>query len=157
MIEKEQKNYLLEKVEAYCQKWNAFEADIFEQQGKEEAELRKEFPGVDFHYAKRTDWFKNFASLITPLFDEYCTDKHRAYVDVKQHSFGFPVKFNGVEDSVETNVELKNKNRAEVYIKTKTNFDDEYLFVLLRKADEWKIASYKNKRYRSEKWQNKLL
>ncbi|EAH0358306.1 hypothetical protein D3H00_13905, partial [Listeria monocytogenes] len=46
---------------------------------------------------------------------------------------------------------------AEVYIKTKTNFDDEYLFVLLRKADEWKIDSYKNKRYRSEKWQNKLL
>lgn len=67
------------------------------------------------------------------------------------------MKFNGVEDSVETSVELKNKNRAEVYIKTKTNFDDEYLFVLLRKADEWKIDSYKNKRYRSEKWQNKLL
>lgn len=43
MIEKEQKNYLLEKVKAYCQKWNAFEADIFEQQGKEEAELRKKF------------------------------------------------------------------------------------------------------------------
>lgn len=31
MIEKEQKNYLLEKVEAYCRKWNAYEADIFEQ------------------------------------------------------------------------------------------------------------------------------
>lgn len=37
-------------------------------------------------------------------------------------------------------------------IKTNTHFEDEYLFIVLKKADEWRIDSYKNRRYGNEKW-----
>ena len=48
------------------------------------------------------------------MFDEYCTDKKRVYGGKNIRSFGFPVKFHGIENPTETDVILKNKNRAEV-------------------------------------------
>ncbi|MFV0594124.1 NTF2 fold immunity protein [Shewanella sp.] len=87
-----------------------------------------------------------------PLFDGFCTDKPRVYGGKVRNCFGFPSKFNGCDHPLELQVSFKNKNRAEIYIKTNTPFEDEYLFIVLKKADEWRIDSYKNRRYGNEKW-----
>ncbi|MEJ6519136.1 hypothetical protein PQI64_05270 [Shewanella bicestrii] len=42
-------------------------------------------------------------------------------------------------------------------IKTNTHFEDEYLFIVLKKADEWCIDSYQNRRYGNEKWSAQIL
>jgi hypothetical protein len=73
------------------------------------------------------------------------------------HSFGWPVNFNGMDNPIETDVVFKNKNRAEIYFKTETKFNDEYLFIVLKKNNEWRIDSYKGRRYGEEKWDNKIL
>lgn len=138
-------------------KWNVIEDNIYQQYEQEEAEIKNKAIGDEFHYAKRTDWIDQFLNLISPLFDEYCTAKDRVYGGKNRQNFGFPVKFNGIEKPIETKVELKNKNRAEVFIKTETLFNDEYLFVLLRKSDVWKIDNYKNRRYGNEKWNAQIL
>lgn len=157
MNEQELKTHLTDLVKDYGSRWNAIENDIFARYKQEEAGLKEKYSDNEFHYAKRTNWLKKFSDLINPLFDEYCTDKQRVYGGKNRHSFGFPVKFHGIEKPLETRTELKNKNRAEVYIKTETNFKDEYLFVLLRKANTWKIDNYKNRRYGNEKWRAQIL
>lgn len=155
--EAELKNHLVKKVKEYGSKWNSIEDNIYKQHEQEEIELKERYTGNEIHYAQRTDWFDKFSSLISPLFDEYCTNKQRVYGGTNRHSFGFPIKYNGIEKPIQTNVEIKNKNRAEVYIKTETNFSDEYLFVLIRKTDTWKIDNYKNRRYGNEKWNTQIL
>ncbi|WP_019424396.1 NTF2 fold immunity protein [Paenibacillus sp. OSY-SE] len=157
MDQQELNKHLVHIVQEYGSKWNNIEDHIYKQYEQEEAELREKYTGDEYHYVQRTDWHEQFSGLIGPIFVEYCTDKKRVYGGRSRQSFGFPVKFNGIEHFIETNVELKNKNRAEVYFKTETNFNDEYLFVLLRKADTWKIDNYKNRRYGNEKWNTCIL
>lgn len=157
MDEQVLKEHLIYIVMQYGKRWNEIENSIYELHEQEEAELKLKFPGNDYYYAKRTNWFNKFSDLTAPLFDEFCTDKKRVYGGKKIKSFGFPVKFNGIEKPSDISVVLKNKNRAEVYIKTGTNFSDEYLFILLKKSDLWKIDNYKNKRYGNEKWEAKIL
>lgn len=157
MEEQDLKDYLSNIVIQYGTKWNEIENNIYELHKQEEDELKLKYPGNEFYYAKRTNWFDKFSTLISPLFDEFCTDKNRVYGGKKVKSFGFSGKFNGIERPTEKMVVLKNKNRAEVYIKTSTNLSDEYLFILLRKDSLWKIDNYKNRRYGNEKWNKQIL
>ncbi len=157
MDERELKDRLIALVQSYGSQWNKCEAFIYDEYEKEDRDIKQKYPGDQYHYAPRTDWHARMSETIAPLFDEYCTDKRRVYGGKKVVSFGFPIKFNGIEDAIETSVELKNKNRAEIYFKTKTHLDDEYKFILLQKEGKWKIDSYKNRRYGNEKWSNELL
>ncbi|MET3052364.1 NTF2 fold immunity protein [Pseudomonas alkylphenolica] len=149
--------YLAERVRCFAQRWNKIEQDIRDASQREEALLREQYSGDEYHFVSRTDWFEKMAIQITPLFDAFCTDKQRVYGGKSPKSFGFPAKFNGIESPAELRVELKTKTRAEVYVKTSTSFEDEYLFVVLKKAGEWKIDGYKNRRYGDEKWAAKIL
>ncbi|GKX57135.1 hypothetical protein SOASR030_32470 [Leminorella grimontii] len=151
------KTYLAERVRAFGEKWNLIENDIHTQSREEDSALREQYPGIEYHYAPRTNWFAPFGERTSPLFDEFCTDKRRVYGGKNPKSFGFPSKFNGIEDPLEVNVEIKTKSRAEVYVKTQSQFKDEYLFIMLKKAGEWRIDSYKNRRYGNEKWSSSIL
>jgi hypothetical protein len=160
MTEQELKNYLINFVQEFATKRNTYEKYV-----REQDEAQGPFPYFDSDAERLTwlkehpqiDWFDEFRKLLEPLYETYVTNKQRVYGGPKGYSFGFPPKFDGIENPVEANVELKNKNRAEVYFKTETDFEDEYLFVMLRKADEWKIDSYKVRMYGEEKWDNKIL
>lgn len=174
MDELELKKYLVEKVLAYGSKWNDFENYIYEQHIQERARLEEirererrkcttPEQRSNVQVQQGVDWFEEFTRLISPLFDEYCTDKKRVYGGKKQCSIGSPPKYRGIEAPLETNVELKSKNRAEVHIKVKPvmeleiNGYGEYLFVLLWKSKEWKIDSYKYKGSGWDKWLATLL
>ena len=141
MTEQELKDYLINFVQEFATKRNTYEKYVHEQDETNH----------------KIDWFDEFRKLLEPLYDTYVTDKKRAYGGAKECSFGSPPKFDGIENPVETSVELKNKNRAEVYFKTESMFKDEYLFVVLQKANEWKIDSYKNRTLGREKWNNAIL
>lgn len=151
------KMHLVGRVRAFGEKWNLIENDIYTRSREEEQSLRAQYPGIEYHFASRSDWFTPFGERTAPLFDEYCTDKRRVYGGKNPGSFGFPSKFNGIDDPLDVNVEIKTKSRAEVYIKTPTQFKDEYLFVMLKKAGEWRIDSYKQRRYGHEKWDSAIL
>ncbi|MBC3952033.1 MULTISPECIES: NTF2 fold immunity protein [Pseudomonas] len=157
MDEASLKSHLALRVSEFGAKWNEIERDVYAGHEKEDDELQETCPGIEYHYAARTDWFAIFGERTAPLFDDYCTDKRRVYGGKGPGSFGFPAKFNGVESPTEVLVEIKTKSRAEVVIKTETNFQDEYLFVMLKKAGEWKIDSYKARRYGNEKWDSRIL
>lgn len=161
MNEQQLKEYLVKLAQEYGSKWNEYEDSVREQSEAEMAAM-PEFADAEEQFAwfkenKPTDWHEELSKWVGPLFDRYCTDKKRVYGGKNVRSFGFPAKFNGIGSPVETSVDLKNKNRAEVYFKTKTAFQDEYLFVLLRKAGQWKIDSYKGRRFGDEKWDNRIL
>ncbi|SUI60381.1 Uncharacterised protein [Shewanella putrefaciens] len=157
MDEIELKAYLTERLLSFCRRWNSIENTLYTERTAEEDKLRQELPVAEFHYAKQTDWFALLNEQIAPLFDDFCTDKPRVYGGKVRNSFGFPSKFNGCDHPLEVQITFKNKSRAEIYIKTNTNFEDEYLFIALKKADEWRIDSYKNRRYGNEKWSVQIL
>ena len=149
--------YLTQRVLSFSQSWNEIENNLYAKYQAEEEALRKAVPETEFHYAERTDWFALFNEQISPLFDGFCTDKPRVYGGKVRNSFGFPSKFNGCDHPLELLVNLKHKSRAEIYVKTNTHVEDEYLFIVLKKADEWRIDSYKNRRYGNEKWSTQIL
>ncbi|MDR2874308.1 MAG: RhsIA family immunity protein [Methylobacillus sp.] len=161
MNEKDLETHLVKMVKEFASKRNDAEKHIYEQheaQQKARPSFSSEQERVTWEATHtEPDLFEKFSKLLAPLFDTYCTSKKRVYGGTHGYSFGFPVKFNGIENPVGTGVELKNKNRAEIYVKTSTQFQDEYLFVLLCKTNEWKIDSYKNRRYGNEKWSNEIL
>ncbi|WP_347876976.1 NTF2 fold immunity protein [Pseudomonas graminis] len=151
------KSHLAMRVSEFGARWNSIESDIYAKHKEEDEALRQTYPGDEYHYVAGTDWFEIFGERIEPLFDHYCTDKRRVYGGKGPRSFGFPSKFNGVENPTETLVEIKTKTRAEVLVKTQTRFQDEYLFVFLKKTGEWKIDSYKSRRYGGEVWDSRIL
>ena len=153
----ELKAYLTQRVLSFSQSWNEIENNLYAKLQAEEDALRKALPETEFHYTERTDWFALLNEQISPLFDTFCTDKPRVYGGKMHHSFGFPSKFNGCNYPLGLLVNFKHKRRAEIYIKTSSNFEDEYLFIVLKKADEWRIDSYKNRRYGNEKWCAQIL
>lgn len=105
MDEQELKKHLVNIVQEYGSKWNSIEDRIYKQHEQEEIELREKYTGDEYHYAKRTDWHEEFSGLISCIWDEYCTDKKRVYGGKSRKSFGFPVKFNGIEHPIKSNVE----------------------------------------------------
>lgn len=155
MDEAQLKTYLAERVREFGEKWNEIENDIRQRHQEEDKTLREKYPGDAYHFQSGTDWFSSFGERIAPLFDEYCTDKHRVYGGKGARSFGFPTKFAGIEDPVLISVELKTGGTTMVV--TQTAFEDQYLVVVLKKAGEWRIDSYKARRYGDEKWDNKIL
>jgi hypothetical protein len=162
MTEQELQDYLIGFVREFTVKRNTCETSCFEaSQAAKAAQPKFDNREDRFAWLKenpQTNWFDEFRKLLDPLYVAYVTDKKRVYGGTGGHSFGFPPKFTGMESPLESKVELKNKNRAEVYFRVESRFDNEYLFVVLRKADEWKIDSYKSRRFgKDEKWDNKIL
>lgn len=161
MNEEQLKKELIAKVQEFAIKRDKIENYVREQSELQDASLPKFATDEEkWKWLKenpQTNWFREFEKELAPIFDEYCTDKNRVYGGKNVYCFGFPTKFDGIENYIDASVELKNKNRAEVYFKTESDFEDEYLFVVLRKNDTWKIDSYKNRCYGDEKWDNKIL
>ena len=140
MEETELKNYLINFVLEFCSKMNELEREIVEK-----AESN---PGKDY--------FPEYRNRYLPIFEEYCSDKKRVYAG-KADSYGEPTQYDGIENSIEQNTELKTKSRAEVYFKTQNSFDAEYLFVVLRKNNEWRVDSFKLRWFGNEKWDSGIL
>lgn len=138
--EKEFKGYLIQLPLVYATQMNEIESDIYQKSSKD----------------KDTDYFSEFKKRYLPVFEAFCSDKKRVYGG-QANSYGFPSKFDGIEKAIETKVELKNKNRAEVYFKTENNFEAEYLFVLVRKNGTWRIDNAKDRWYGNEKWSSMIL
>ena len=134
------KNYLTSLVLEYASTMNKIEEEICL---KEQNQPEKDF-------------FPEFKKLYLPVFEKYCSEKRRIYGG-KADSFGIPTKFDGIEKHTECSVDLKNKNRAEVYFKTDNDEDAEYLFVLFRKSNIWRIDNAKVRWYEEEKWDTVIL
>jgi hypothetical protein len=134
------KNYLIQLPLVYATLMNEIESDIYK---------KSEVDG-------EVDYFPEFKQRYLPVFNAFCSDKKRVYGG-QASSYGFPSEFDGIESSVERNVELKNKNRAEVYFRTENNFEAEYLFIVVRKNGTWRIDNAKYRWYRSEKWKSMIL
>ena len=161
MNEQELQEHIIGLVLAFGAQWNEHEQYVHAQ-GKAQTAARSSFDSNEEKFAwlkanPQVDWFAEFGKRVTPLFAAYCTDKKRVYGGNAPGRMGFPAKYDGIENPVSTTVVLKNKNRAEVHIVTDTRFRDEYLFVLLYKAEQWRIDSYKGRRYGGEKWNLKIL
>ncbi len=140
MEEKELEKYLINFVLEFGSKMNALEREINEKSDNN--------PGKDY--------FEEFGEKYLPIFQEYCSNKKRAYGG-KADSYGIPTRYDGIENAIEKKATIKNRNRVEVYFKTPNDFDAEYLFVALRKNDIWKIDSLKYKWYGNEKWKPQIL
>jgi len=141
--EEELKEYLLSIALYYGSKMNEIENHIYKL--SEENREKQDF-----------DDFSEFRKLYLPVFEAFASDKKRVYGG-KADSFGYPSKYDGIENSIESSVSLKNKNRAEAYFKTTNNFDAEYLFVLVRKNNLWRIDNIKDRWYNSEKWGSVIM
>lgn len=140
MEEKELKEYLVQMVLEYATQMNELELKY--------NELSEKNRSINYFPSYKKEYF--------PIFEKYCTNKKRVYGG-QGDSYGFPATYDGIENSVESHVEIKTKSRAEVYFKTKNNFKAEYLFVVLRKSNEWKIDNVKYKWYEKEKWEPKIM
>lgn len=141
--EEELKKYLLSMALYYGSKMNEIENYIYK--SSKENKGKQGF-----------DSFGEFRKLYLPVFEAFASDKKRVYGG-QANSFGFPSKYDGIENSTETFVTPKNKNRAEVYFKTNNNFEAEYLFVLVRKNNLWKIDNIKDRWYGNEKWSSTIM
>ena len=138
--EKELKDFLTAFVLEYASTMNKIEKDICL---KEEKEPEKDF-------------FPEFEKRYLPVFKKFCSDKKRAYGG-QADSYGIPTNFDGIEKNTENSVELKNKNRAEVYFKTRNDTHAEYLFIVLRKNNVWRIDNSKERWYGEEDWESMIL
>lgn len=136
----ELENHLIQLTLDYGSQMNELEKDICEKDEKDPT----------------TNYFDEYKKRYKPIFESYCTDKKRVYGG-QANSFGIPTKYDGIEDAIEKSVLLKNKNRAEVYFKTNNDFKAEYLFVVLRKNDVWKIDSVKYRFYDKGNWKTQIL
>lgn len=142
MNEQELKQYLSDYVLEFATKMNMLEHDIFMQSQTD----------------KETDWFEEYNKRYLPMFEVYCTQKKRVYGG-KKNSFGSPSQYNGIETSHEIIVDFKNERKAEVVFKTETKElgNTQYLFVVVKKKDGWKIDSYKRWSNWKQKWVNGIL
>jgi len=138
--EDELKIYLRDFVLDYTSQMNIIENDIIK---KAKAE-------------PKTDFFPELRQRYLPVFEAFCSDKKRSYGG-RANSYGSPTNFDGIENFVKYSVELKNKNRAEIYFETRSSFDTEYLFVLVRKNSVWRIDNYKCRWFKNEKWKSGIL
>ncbi|MDU1904388.1 MAG: NTF2 fold immunity protein [Dysgonomonas sp.] len=105
---------------------------------------------------RSVSYLPEFRQKYLPIFEAFASEKKRVYGG-KANSYGFPSKYNGIENAVEKGVELKNKNRAEVYFRTENNFRAEYLFVLIRKNGAWRIDNAKRRWYGNTEWNSIIL
>ncbi len=141
--ELEEKNVerdLIDLVLAFGSKMNELELEIVK---KDESNPNKDF-------------FEEYKNKYQLIFKQYCSDKKRVYGG-KAVSYGIPTRYDGIETAIEKTVTLKKRNRAEVYIKTTNNFDAEYLFIVLKQNNSWKVDNVKYKWWGNEKWKPQIL
>lgn len=141
--EEELKDYLLSMALYYGSRMNQIENHIYKL-----SEQNKGKQGFDD--------FGEFRKLYLPVFESFASDKKRVYGG-KANSYGFPSKYDGIENSIERTITLKNKNKAEIYFKTTNNFDAEYLFIIIRKNNKWRIDNIKDRWYGNEKWNSIIM
>lgn len=134
-------NYLIQIAKEYAVKMNELEKRI--------CELDKN------NVEDEMDVFEEYKKEYNPIFQQYATSKKRVYGG-QADSYGTPPKYDGIEKETVGQVTLKSKIKAEVYFKINNAFDAEYLFVLHKETDDWKIDNVKYKWYNKEKW-NKLI
>ncbi|MDR1795013.1 MAG: RhsIA family immunity protein [Erysipelotrichaceae bacterium] len=140
-FEDELKAYLIAFALEYASLRNRAESDAY---NKWQSENR----------ANGEKWLREFNTSNAHLLANHCTDKERVY---SGFNFGFPSKFDGIEQAIESSAEIKNKSRAEVYFKTANKFAAEYLFVFVRKGGIWRIDNAKRRWYNSEKYNSIIL
>jgi hypothetical protein len=126
MNEKELETHLVKMVKEFASKRNDAENHV---RGQYEAQRKAQraFNSDEerFTWQKNNpqiNWFDEFSKLLSPLFDTYCTSKKRVYGGTHGYSFGFPVKFNGIENPVSTGIELKTKTVRRYTSKPTRNF-----------------------------------
>ncbi|MBK9579444.1 MAG: hypothetical protein IPO40_20425 [Fibrobacteres bacterium] len=134
--------HLIQIVKEFAIKMNELEIRIFETK--------------DNHRANGVDIFEEFRKEYNPIFLRYATGKKRVYGG-KANSFGKPTRYDGIMVETDGQATLKSKTKAEVYFKTKNSFAAEYLFVLQKEDDEWRIDNVKHKRYNNEKWNKHIM
>ena len=91
------------------------------------------------------------------MFQEYTTPKKREYAGKSTSSFGYPAKYQGLEQENITEVVLVNKNRCEVTCKVPTGFKQTIKFVALKKQNKWLLDSVKSYSKSDDKWSNSIL
>lgn len=142
--EQDLKNYLKALVLEYAGTMNRIEMETFlKSESKEDS---------------TSDLFEEYKAKYLPVFTAYCSDRKRVYGG-KASAFGCPTQFDGIEEHVESDVVLKNANRAEVYFKTTNYQEAEYLFVVVRKKGLWRIDSAKERTYKGlyRPWHSMIL
>jgi hypothetical protein len=96
------------------------------------------------------DCFAVYKKEYNPVFQQYTTTKKRAYGG-QANSFGEPTKYDGIEKNTVGQLNPKTKSRVEVVFKTDNSVKAEYLFVVLKKKEGWRIDNAKYK------WNNALI
>ena len=134
------KQYISSLVLEYASIMNKIEAEICQ---KEEIGPQK-------------DYFSEYKEKYIPIFNKYCSDKKRIYGG-QATSYGTPTKFDGIENYIESRIEIKNKNRIEAYYKTNNGFDAEYLFIVFKKNNLCRIDNAKKRWYGKEEWRAIIL
>ncbi|WP_160716892.1 NTF2 fold immunity protein [Chitinophaga solisilvae] len=104
----------------------------------------------------KIDHFAVYREAYDPVFQQFTTDKRRVYGG-QATSFGWPPKYDGITQETTGKAEIKSKSKAEVYFQTNNRCSAEYLFVLHRKADEWRIDNVKYKWFYNGKWSSLIM
>lgn len=130
-------DHLVHIARTYAVKMNEIESRIFE------------LAEADIESGK--DYFDDYKKEYQPVFQQYATSKKRVYGG-RADSYGQPTRYDGITATIPGKAILKTKGRAEIYFETGSDFEAEYLFVLLKEDDEWKIDNVKYKWYRNPKW-----
>ena len=95
------------------------------------------------------------------LFNKFCTIRKRVYGGPEGSiSARYPSKFDGIHRNSPYTIIQKSKSRIEVVfenILSVNSMKQDYMFVLLKKAGDWKIDSYKSKLPEQVKWDNGIL
>lgn len=88
------------------------------------------------------------------ILDDFCTKKRRVYVDCMP-CFSRPPVYAKIVDENIAKVEVVNKSR--VHVDTIQLDFHAYRFVVLRKADGWRIDSVKWRTKKDTDWRNTLI
>jgi NTF2 fold immunity protein len=104
----------------------------------------------------KIDYFEEYKKQYNPVFQHYSTNKKRVYRG-QANSYGKPTKYDGINEETNGQISFKSSSKAEVYFKTNNVFKAEYLFVLLKESDVWKIDNVKFKWYNNEKWKSNIM
>lgn len=100
--------------------------------------------------------FEEYRQLYNPIFTAFASDKTRAYGG-KANSFGYPTKFDGIEEYIEKEIIFKTKSKAEVIFRTNNRFQAAYQFIIIRKNEKWRIDNAKYNWYHKDKWKPLIL
>jgi hypothetical protein len=102
------------------------------------------------------DCFAVYKKEYNPVFQQYTTTKKRAYGG-QANSFGEPTKYDGIEKNTVGQLNPKTKSRVEVVFKTDNSVKAEYLFVVLKKKEGWRIDNAKYKWNNAPIWKSLIM